>query len=136
MDALDHKDIVLSQLQKITLILPYALFEIIIRKFYPFSCHQSRHIPVKLLYIQAFNALIVIISLRIPWTVCPVYKIIVYRNGMGTQPGSLKLNRQTMGKGGLSRRGRACDHNKFRSFLLRDLRRDLRDLLFLKRLLN
>ena len=55
---------------------------------------------------------------------------------MGTQPGSLKLNRQTMGKGGLSRRGRACDHNKFRSFLLRDLRRDLRDLLLLQRLLN
>ena len=49
---------------------------------------------------------------------------------------SPKLNGQSVGKGGLTGRGRACDQNEFHVFAVYDLLGDLPDPSLLKRLLN
>ena len=82
-DSLYNQNISLPQLKEVSLILPDSLFKVIVGKLHPPSFQQTGHVPVKQLHVQAFQNLIVVIAVFIPWTVHPVYKIVIHCNGMG-----------------------------------------------------
>ena len=84
-DSLDDQDIVLSQLQKIPLILPQSGLEIKPGHFHPLSGEQIAHIPVEALHIDGLQAFKIIIAVLVQRRVLPVYEIIVHGDGMGRQ---------------------------------------------------
>ena len=82
-DALDHQNVRGPQAHEIALVLPHALLEIVIGQLHLLPCQKLQHIPVKLLQIQTFQGLVVVVALFVPGAVHPVHKVIVHGNGMG-----------------------------------------------------
>ena len=107
MDALNHQNILRSQLQIIAPVFPLTGNKIVHRQLNPFPCQKIRHILVKQLNIQTFQSLIIVVAIFISGTVYTVYKIIIYCYGMGRQSLGSQLNGQAMGKCSFSRRGGA-----------------------------
>ena len=112
MNSLNDQNILCSKLHKAAMILPLSRKEIKFRHFHRLSGQEFTHILIKQFHINRFQTFEIIVSVVIQRRVLTVHKIIVQCNGMGNHSQSPKLNGQSVGKCGLSRGRRACNHNK------------------------
>ena len=92
---------------------------------------QTSQIFIKLIYVNRFQALKVIIPFLVLWSVLPVDKIVVDRKRMRTQAVYPELDGQPVRKGRLSRRRRSCHKHKLHITSFCDLFRNFSNLLFL-----
>ena len=135
-DALQHQHIRLLHLDKIPLVLALARLKIKIRQLHTLSIQKLRHILVQQINIQRLQALKIILPILIPRRIHPVHIVIVETDRMRRQPMRRELDRKPVAERRLAGRGRTRDQHKLHRLFLRDLLRNLRNLLFLQCLRN
>ena len=94
MDSLNYQDIFFSKLKEIPFIFPLSCLEIKHRKLHALPFKECQHVFVKLLYINGFQAFIILFPEFIKRGMLPVHEIIVHCNRMRLQSVSRQLYRQ------------------------------------------
>ena len=136
MNTLQHQHIRLLHLDKIPLVLALARLKIKIRQLHTLPVQKLRHILVQQINIQRLQALKIILPILIPRRIHPVHIVIVETDRMRRQPMRRELDRKPVAERRLAGRGRTRDQHKLHSLFLRDLLRNLRNLLLLQCLRN
>ena len=101
-DALDDKDVVLSQLQIVSSVLTLANLEIEGWQLHPLPRQKLYHIIIELLHVNGFQAFKIVVPVLVPGCLLPVHEIIVQGDRPGHLSHSPQLDGQPVGKAGLA----------------------------------
>ena len=135
-DALNHQNIFGTEFFEIALVLPSSGFEIEGRQLHPATGQQRIHIRIELFDVDCVENFKIIISVFVLRCFLPVHEIIIHCNRMRPVAKRAQLNRKPVRKSRLSGGGRPGYHNEFPAAGTPDLLGNLRNLLFLIRLLH
>ena len=92
-NPLDDQNILLAQGQRFTIIFPDAFLEVIGGHLYGLAHEQAPHVPVEALHVHGSQPLKVILAVGVSGGILPVFKVVIRRDGVGTQPAGQQLGR-------------------------------------------
>ena len=111
-DALDHQNVPRPQGQGVPVVLPDALFEVVVGELHGLPPQQAGHVLVELLHVHGVQALKVRLAVLVQRRVSAVFEVVVRGDGVWVQAAGDQLGGEPVGKGGLSGGGGAGDHHK------------------------
>ena len=111
-DALNHQDVPLPQGEEIPIVLPDALFEIVVGNLHRLAVQQPHHVRVELLHVHGAQALEIVVAVLVPRGPVTVDEVVVRGDGVGPQTAGAELGGQPVGEGRLAGGGGSRDHDK------------------------